>query len=102
MATPQSTKHFTARFIALGTLGVGAHAAGTLQLEGDLVEMTADRHVFVEFHEVFIRDEVLAQFLVELAVLIQDGYSLDLGGMGGGDRHVADPEVVKTQWILGG
>ena len=83
-------------------LGVGAHAAGTLQLEGDLVEMTADRHVFVQLDEVFIGDEVLAEFLVELAVLIQDGYSLDLGGMGGGDRHVADPGVVKTVWILGG
>jgi hypothetical protein len=68
-------------------LGIGAHAAGALELEGDLVEVTADRHVLVQLDEILIGDQVLAELGVELAMLVEDREMLDLSREDGLQRH---------------
>ena len=68
-------------------LRVGAHAAGALKFEGDFVEFSTERHLFVELDEIVVRDEVLPERLIELSVFVEDRDPLDLGGEGSGDGH---------------
>ena len=60
-------------------LGEGAHATGALQLEGDLVEFSADHHVLVELEEVLIGDEVFSECLVERTVFVENRNVVDVG-----------------------
>ena len=68
-------------------LRVGAHPTGSLKFEGDLVKLPAENHVSVEADQIGIGNQILPEFLVELAVFIKDRDSFDLGAEGSGDRH---------------
>ena len=81
-------------------LRVGAHAAGALELEGDLVELAAHRHLLVEHHHLLVGERALGEFLVELAVLVEDLDVVDLRFVHGRDRHQALPPAAAFDRVL--
>ena len=68
-------------------LRVGTHATGTLKAKGNIVKATTREHGLVELDEVGVRDETLAELLVEVPMLVENRDARNLGLKGGGDGH---------------
>ena len=68
-------------------LWVGTHATGALEAKGNIVKATTREHGLVELDEVGVRDETLAELLVEVPMLVENRDARNLGLKGGGDGH---------------